>query len=311
MARTKGTSQKKEKITEQMVTEMTRLRRQGYSISAIAKAVGCHRQTVSTYLKEKHEDGVGDDARRQVLAQALTSHFEQLARFAQVDLKLRLDASVPEYEKRRREPRPMGPISTNGTLGYPSTGRTGYMALEWARMYSPSPRESYLLRALREHTRDSSVWVYWDSWRNKVADYQKASRAVWIWLEEWLEDEPPEGTGPGEIEPWRDGLFGNILLAASGQETAEPDEMLKEAGEGEGVMPAAHSREAILSQYIIKVIREVKKRPEWGELESAMRQLKSRESQVELKRIARELDDALVSVELMHAFPGHCALCPA
>ena len=166
------------------------------------------------------------------------------------------------------------------------------------------------MTSLREHTKNSPVWVHWDSWRKRVADYEKLSRAMWSWLEEKLEGEPPENIGSGDMELCRGWLFGNILLIADGQETIGPDAMKKVVGESEGIMVVAYGGEPGLSRYLAKVIKEVKKKPEWTLLESSTAQLKSIESQRELRRIAKEVDDALVSIELMHAFPGHCELCP-
>ena len=46
-----------------------------------------------------------------------------------------------------------------------------------------------------------------------------------------------------------------------------------------------------------------------SELKSATAELGSRESQLELRRLARDIDHALVNIELMGAFGGHCPLC--
>jgi len=59
------------------------------------------------------------------------------------------------------------------------------------------------------------------------------------------------------------------------------------------------------------VIEEVKKRPEWDPIVSAMSKLKSKKSQSDLRRIARDMDRELVAIELMYAFPGRCQICPA
>jgi len=311
MTMAKGTSPKKERITKQEITEMMQLRRQGYSISAIAKSMGYHRQTISAHLKEKKEDLIAEEARKQVLSQALTSHFGQLQRFTQVDLKLMVDASKQEYQKKRREPRPLGPISTDGIMGLPYTGRPGYMTEEWARMYNPPPREGHLLASLREHTKESPVWSHWDRWRNSVSDYENVSRALWEWLEEKLEEEPPENIAPGELEATKDWLFGNILLVAGGRETVGPDSIKEATGDGKGVMVVAYASESPLSRYLTRVIEEVNKMPAWNSLVSATAELGNRESQSELRHIVRDMDRALVAIELMQALPGHCELCPA
>jgi transposase-like protein len=311
MVKKEPTTQKRERVTKEQLSEIVKLRRQGYAISAIARSLGYHRQTISAHLKEKHEDIVAEEARKQVLAKALTSHFEQLARFAQVELKMMLDASKQEYPKKRRELRPIGPISTDGIMGLPYKGRPSYMTEEWARMYAPQPRESHLLASLREHTKESPVWVQWDSWRKIVGDYEKASSAIWNWLDKRLESKPPENMAAGELESTRDQYFGNILLVAGGHETIGPEFNREPIGEGEVAMPVAYSRKSASSRYMDKVIEEVKKRPEWESLVAAESKLRSKEGQSGLRRIARDMDRELVAIELMTALPGRCQICPA
>ena len=65
-----------------------------------------------------------------------------------------------------------------------------------------------------------------------------------------------------------------------------------------------------LYKHLCGILDEAQKRSEWTALRSATEELKCRESQLELRRIAKEVDYALVSVELMHALPGRCHLCP-
>ena len=50
------TPRQRARITEEQVHEMMRLQRQGQSIQSIARAMGCHRQTVRMHLKEKEGD---------------------------------------------------------------------------------------------------------------------------------------------------------------------------------------------------------------------------------------------------------------
>ena len=80
------------------------------------------------------------------------------------------------------------------------------MTEEWARMYNPPPREGHLLASLREHTRESPVWIHWDSWRNRVSEYEKVSLALWNWLENKIEEKQPGNIAPGDSEAIRDAL---------------------------------------------------------------------------------------------------------
>lgn len=325
MATTERYSAKKARITDEQLTEMKRLSREGKSISAIARAIGCHRQTVRMHLREKHGDIVADEVRRQVLTQELRNHFQQLVKFAQVDLKLRLDASLPEHERPKLgEARAHGPIFIGGMLGLPYPGGTMYMSKEWMRMYRPSPRESHLLQSLREHAKESSVWVHWDSWRRKVADYETASGQLLGWLEDRTEADLFEKIGPTGIELVRCWLFGNVLRRASGVEVEGLEITEQGLVSSKGISSLVGGMEAhlivaktadeagsrALRDYLSGILGEAQQNPGWTILRSATAELKRKESQLELRRIAKEIDYALVSIELMHAFPGRCPLCP-
>lgn len=70
------------RITDEQITDMIRLRRQGKSISAIARATGCNRQTVRVYLKERQADVLADEVRKEVLTDELRKHLDDLTQFA-------------------------------------------------------------------------------------------------------------------------------------------------------------------------------------------------------------------------------------
>ena len=54
------------RITDQQISDMMRLRRQGKSLSAIARALKCNRQTVRVYLKERQADVLVDEIKKQL-----------------------------------------------------------------------------------------------------------------------------------------------------------------------------------------------------------------------------------------------------
>lgn len=314
MTSSKGSPRKKPRITDEQVTEMKRLFREGKTISAIARTMGCHRQTVSMHIAEKHMDLVADEVRKQILAEELRNHFNQLATFAQVDFKLRLDASVPEHQ-RQNEPRATGSIVTGGILGLPYVGGVQYMAKEWTRMYKPPPKEGHLLKSLRAHTMDSTMWIHWDRWRRKVADYENASKKLWEWLEERTEEDLLEKIDPLRIDSSMGWLVGNILRTASGGEQEDLATFQRNMFDAEGMIVGRDPNKDIdgslaLYKLLSGMLEEAQSGPEWTILQSATTELKSKESQLELRRIAKEIDYALVSIELMNAFPGHCELCP-
>lgn len=294
---------RKQRITEEKITDMKRLYLEGMTISAIAKELDVHRQTVSTYIAEKHQDIVADEVRKQLLGEELRNHFDQLKGFIRQDIRKQLNASVPG------EMAAPGIIFTAGILGLPYTG-TGaphYITGEWTGMYSPPPREQHLLKSLREHTRYSKLWVYWDRWHKTVAPFERASRAFWEWMGQKLEDDPPDDIR--DIETVQSWVFGNIIRMAGGKEPAGIETLTQHAWP-EGISPAVYSNLSPLSRYAQKVLEEAKCWPELETLKSAIAELADAKSQSELKSLAGEIDFALAGIELMGGFPGRCYLCP-
>jgi hypothetical protein len=278
--------------------------------------MGCHRQTVRIHLKERHGDILADEARKQVLIEELRAHFQKLADFAGIGLKWHLKASASEGSGVTAPEIAMpGPISVAGMLGLPGAGSAEYTAYEWGRIYDLPSKDKHLIQALREHTKDSDLWVHWDGWRKEVADYETLSRQLLQWVVDKTEPERLQMIDPEYMERVQRCLFGNILRMTSGIE----EEKLEMRGR-ELTTPGA--REVIarvrdsadikpLYDWLRDILREAKTLPEWAGLESAAAELKDREKQNRLKDIIAKIDSGLDGIELMRAFPGRCHLCPA
>ncbi len=306
---------KKARLTDEQVTEMMRLKREGKSISAIARIIGYHRQTVRMHLREKHEDIVAEEARKQVLIEELRGHFQELANGMPVSLRWRLDASRSEssYPTGFQPLRLPGPISLAGRLGLPGAGSAKYTVSEWGRMYNPLPKVKHLTQALREHTKDSDLWVHWDSWRKEVADYETLGGQLVVWVIDKTELERWQKIDPEYMDLVRNWLCGNILLLTSG---AAGEELIGSGRDlttpaGDLVARAADSASRqVLQEYLDGILKEAEQQPQWSELESATAQLRDGEKQKKLKDIIGKIDSALDGIEIMRAFPGHCHLCP-
>jgi len=295
--------QRKKRITEEMITDMKRLYLEGMTISAIAEELKVHRQTVTGYVAPRKRDTVGDMVRTKLLEGELRSHFNQLSEFVGEDIRKPLHASAPDKEAAGKT------ITTAGVLGLPhtATGAPRYITLEWERMYALSAHDQHLLRSLREHTRDSKLWVFWDRWHKKVAPFEGASRALRDWLGQKLEEDPPEDMR--DIETVRSWAFGNVLGMAGGREPAGVETLSQGAGSGE-FRPVIYSNPSRIQLYARKALDEAKGWPELTSLKSAMVDLADAKSQVKLKGLAGEIDFALAGIELMSGFPGKCHLCP-
>jgi len=317
MARQKG-SPKRKRLSEEQVQEMLRLRRQGQSVKAIAQAIGCHRQTVRLHLKERRGDILAEEARKQILIAELRSHFLELATLATATLKLRVDASPSEgsessYPATGLFARLPVPISSTGRLGLPGPGAANYTVKEWGRMYDLPERDKHLIQALREHTKDSDLWVHWDSWRKEVADYETLCRQLGLWVYTKTEPKRWQEIDAEYMDKVRFWLFGNILLKTSGAAREElvgsGRDLTTPAGDLIARAADSASRQA-LQEYLDGILEEAEQQPQWSELESETAQLKEGEKQKKLKDIADKIDSALDGIELMRAFPGHCHLCP-
>ena len=305
-------AKKRPRVRDEQVGEMLRLKREGKTAAAIAKILGIHRQTVGRYLKRRRNDILADEARKQVLIEELRGHFEELAKGVPVSLKWRLDAS-PSGSARYNILRLPGPIALSGRLGLPGRGPAFDTISEWVRMYNPLPNVNHLTQALREHTKGSDLWFYWDSWREEVADYETPSGQLIAWVMDKTELERWRKIDPEYMDKIRRWLCGNILLLTSGVDK----ERLEGRGQdlltptGEVVAREADStRRQALQEYLDGILEEAEQQPQWSELESATAQLRDAEKQRKLKGVTDKIGPALDGIELMRAFPGKCHLCP-
>ena len=314
MIKRKDDSEKKVRVTSEDLTKIKGLHKQGWSLADIAGEVGFHRHTIRKHLQEKYTDIVAEAARTQVLAEELRNHFKQLKAFAANDLKSRMDVSVPGLKKPGK-PRTSGPINISGLLGLPCKGTALSMLDEWVRMYRPAPKEDHLLKSLRRHTKDLGLWISWDSWRRKVSAYERASSYLWTWLEERLEEALLESIDPRRAVQIMRWLFGNMLRIAGGGKQDDLGTFRRivydPAGATVGRDQEKDTDGSMASfEFLSGILKEVQSLNQWEELRSATVELESRKSQLELRRVAKVIDHALVSIELMGAFGGHCELCP-
>jgi len=235
-----------------------------------------------------------------------------------------LDASPLKQERIIVTGSPPRPISLEGLLGLPSKGPSPFMHREWARMYRPSAKDDYLMKSLREHTKESMVWTYWDEWWRKLADYETMSRDFFEWLENSVEIDLWNLINVSQIRFVQIWLFGNILrvtsgsdaerLEISGQNLLSSETKARTTTGKEAFLILAQTKDESgskqLQQYLSDILQQAHHKPQYSELQHFTTQTKLKETQLELRRIARNIDTALASIELMRAFPGQCNLCP-
>ena len=310
----KKSRSRKGRISEEQVMEMLRLHRQGKSISAIAEATGCHRQTVRAYLRQRQGDILADEVKKQVLVEELRNHFQELRDFASYRCNGRFDASSSEMPGLTGlKVRMPGPISLAGLLGLSGPGSSRYVSSEWGRMYYPPLKDRHLFQALREHTKDSDLWVHLDSWQKEVGDYEAVSLQLLQWVANKTEPERWHKIDPEHMDSVQWWLFGNILLVAgggeqerlriSGRELRAPSDWVVAR-----VVPGVDPQD--FNDWLRQILSEAEALSVWESLVSATKHMRQEETQSRLRDIALNLEKALGGIELMRAFPGRCHLCP-
>ena len=155
----KSPGKQRPRITDEQISEMIRLRRQGKSISAIARVIGCNRQTVRVYLKERQADILAGEVRRQVLTDELQKHLNDLTEFA---------VSFRGYLTR---PASLGEDRDAATVFKPLLGEDLPQGLDSDSQKARREqrqierRNRVLLLSLRGHTRGQGWWTAFEEWQ--------------------------------------------------------------------------------------------------------------------------------------------------
>jgi transcriptional regulator with XRE-family HTH domain len=156
---TRKTHTRKSRISEEQIGEMLRLRRQGKSITDIAKATGFHRQTVRAYLKERQADILADEVRKQLLTDELQKHLDSLIQFA---------ASLMEHLTVPTSPNEERDAASLLVPLLPKELPEGLDSASWKarREQQQTDRQNkMLLMSLREHTREKEWWQAFEEWQ--------------------------------------------------------------------------------------------------------------------------------------------------
>lgn len=72
----------------------------------------------------------------------------------------------------------------------------------------------------------------------------------------------------------------------------------------------ADESRALYNQLMNSIVAEIKGMLEFETLKSSASELMSKEAQIQLRHVAKDIDRELAAIELMHALPGRCHLCP-
>lgn len=294
------------KITDEQVKEMMRLRRQGKSVTEIALIAGCHRQTVTAYLRERQSSILVDEVKKEVLKEALVRHFKEVADFAGKEEGHRFKYSNPEGEH-----------VLVGLLGLPGAGSPLYMANEWERLYELAVRENPLHEALKQHTEYSPLWRYEEEWKGIVRQYELTSYNFRRWLDRKTEMQEiylvVNRDDRNKIQKW---LFGNVLRLANGEPYTGLN-IEKSLGHAElrcnckgAVIDEVEDLEnaKALSEHLAGILKEAQELDLLNELQEAMKEPK--EKQDKLLEISNKISSELKVLGMKGAFPGTCHLCP-
>ena len=142
-------------LADQQISEIKRLRRQGKSILAISKEIGCHRQTVKAYLRELKTDILADEVRKGMLTEELRRHLDELIQF----------------------PASLGDYVTIHTSPFDDRDDEAVIDPFWRKSLSKGlesdPRQLRLVRrrnkmlfeSLRQHTGSKGWWQAFEEWK--------------------------------------------------------------------------------------------------------------------------------------------------
>lgn len=169
---------KGKRVTEGEIEEMVRMRRQGYSMEAIAESTGRHRHTVRAYLEERQAQHLADEARREVMIQELRQHLDELSHFG---TSLVEQLRVPDSPHEIRD--------------------------AVAVLYSLRSGENKLLfDSLREHTRETSWQTFYEwekAWDRCILALAHLRRKVGELVEKLVEEDTGLLSSPSEDDVHR------------------------------------------------------------------------------------------------------------
>jgi len=147
------------RITDQQISDMMRLRRQGKSLSAIARALKCNRQTVRVYLKERQADVLVDEIKKQLLTDEQQKHLDDLTQFA---ASLVSHLTIPDSPTENRDV-----VAVLDTLlpkdlpqGLDSASREARR-----KQRQTERRNKMLFESLRQHTGGKGWWQAFEEWQ--------------------------------------------------------------------------------------------------------------------------------------------------
>ena len=192
---------------------MVRLHRQGWSISAIARSVGCHRQTVRGHLTERQADVLAEEVRKQALTEDLQKHLDDLIEFG---ASLRSHLTIPDSPT---EDRDVAAVLTPLLPKALPQGLDSVSQKARREQRQKDRRNRMLLLSLQEHTREKGWWQAFEEWQ-QVWDIcieglrgvrEQAPKVVGNYLSQKAEEEVGEKSGKEDI---LDSIVYGVLWAA-------------------------------------------------------------------------------------------------
>ncbi len=156
-------SRERPRVTRQQIADMIRLRRQDWSISAIAKSVGCHRQTVRAHLAERQADVLAEEVRKQALTDDLQKHLNDLIEFA---ASLRGHLTIPEVATDDRDiTEVLDPLLPKD---FPQ-GLDSVSQKARREQRQMEHQNKMLFESLRQHTSGKGWWQAFEEWQQAWA----------------------------------------------------------------------------------------------------------------------------------------------
>jgi len=250
----KSPGKQRPRITDEQISEMIRLRRQGKSISAIARIIGCNRQTVRVYLKERQADILTGEVRRQVLTDEQQKHLDDLTQFA---ASLVGHLTIPDSPTENRDV--VAVLAPLLPKDLPQGLQTA--SREARRKQRQTERQNKMLfESLRQHTGEKGWWQAFEEWQQAwgtcVSVLAKIRKEVPKVVEDFMNQKPglkekvEEKTGKKNV---LERIVDVLLWPAWEVATASnPEEELEHRKFR--VLPAAQEFRVIAGTYELKLI---------------------------------------------------------
>lgn len=279
-----------------------------------------HRTTVKRYREQGEKRAIGRDARIRVVQEALSKHFADLCQCCE---RLRSGIRCKEPDRATIDDLQTPSILTIAPLGRHGNEVTAFLRIGEGRAVVDrlSIEDELIFAALKQHTKNLSLWKLFQEWKDKSGEYISNLSSFYGLIRQevrektdlkTVEDYDSPGLTPHFAQAIYKDTCDHAFFGYKGFEGADYAVTSRRPDWHElrfdGLTIALSSDAEWLERY-----REVHQR-----MMGHFRDPRNRPQQLEkgiqiwyrLKELETEIDLALHKLTLKRTFPGRCELCP-